>query len=266
MMHPQIESLQSLRRKFRPVAAAISATILLFSGIALADAPAAHHWTYSGETGPAHWASEDPAFATCGLGKAQSPIDIEKTKKLDLPPLEFSYQPTALRVTDTGHSMQLNYQPGSRLTVGGMSYELVQIHFHKPSEEHVHGQPYAMVAHMVHKNEQGDLAVVAVLMRAGATNAFLKPIFDNFPAPGQPESVVADQTVNAQSFLPTALGYYSFDGSLTTPPCSEHVKWFVLKSAVEISAAQINQFGSRYAKNARPVQPLNGRTVLESKN
>jgi carbonic anhydrase len=266
MMHPQIEFLQTLRRISRPVAAAVSATILLFSGIARADAPAAHHWTYSGETGPAHWGSEDPAFATCGLGKAQSPIDIEKTKKLDLPPLEFSYQPTALRVTDTGHSMQLNYQPGSRVTVGGTSYELVQIHFHKPSEEHVRGKPYAMVAHLVHKNEQGDLAVVAVLMRAGATNAFLKPIFDNFPAPGQQESVVAGQTVSAQAFLPAARGYYSFDGSLTTPPCSEHVKWFVLKSPVEISEAQINQFGSRYAKNARPVQPLNGRTVLESKN
>ena len=230
-----------------------------------AEGDKTQQWSYSGAYGPEHWATAEEAYATCGIGKSQSPIDIEKAIKQDLPQLEFSYQPSALRVTDTGHSMQVNYQSGSVLAVEGMRYELLQFHFHEPSEEQVHGRTYSMVVHLVHKNDQNELAVVAVLLQAGKTNTALKTIFDNFPIPGRTESIVAGQTVNAAELLPANRGYFSFDGSLTTPPCSEHVRWFVLKTPIEVSEAQIKQFADRYHRNARPVQPLNGRTILETK-
>jgi carbonic anhydrase len=223
------------------------------------------HWSYSGATGPEHWGEEDPSFALCGAGKHQSPIDIEKADTEALPPIQFMYQPVPLVVTDTGHSFQVNVPAGSGgIMVGGERYDLVQFHFHHPSEEQIHGHPTAMVAHLVHKNAAGELAVVAVLIKQGSPNAFLKPVFDHFPAKGTPESSLAGTTVNLTEFLPAQHGYYSFDGSLTTPPCSEHVRWFVLKSPVQASAAQVQQFAARYPHDARPVQPLNDRTVVQT--
>ena len=227
---------------------------------------AAPHWSYSGQTGPEHWGSEDPAFAVCGIGTRQSPIDIEKTSVKDLPELKFDYKDLALKVTDTGHSFQVNAAgDGGGFTVGGEHYDFAQVHFHEPSEERVHGQQYAMVAHIVHKNAKGELAVVAVLIRAGKENEFLKPIFDNFPGNGTHETEVAGKTINMGHLLPRLHGYYTFAGSLTTPPCSENVRWFVLKAPVEASKAQLKQFGARYAHNNRPTQPLNDRSVEETK-
>jgi carbonic anhydrase len=168
-------------------------------------------------------------------------------------------------VTDTGHSFQVNAAPGSGgITVGSDHYDLVQFHFHHPSEERLAGHHSAMVAHLVHKNAKGELAVVAVLIRSGAENAFLKPVFDNFPAKGSAEKSVAGATVDLGSFLPAAHGYFTFDGSLTTPPCSEHVRWFVLKDKVEASPEQVARFSARYPMNARPTQPLNGRTLEQT--
>jgi carbonic anhydrase len=240
--------------------------LIVGSGLAFAaDSPPAE-WSYKGATGPAHWGAEDSNYATCSSGKAQSPIDIEKTTKKDLPALEFDYHASPLTVTDTGHSFQVNYQPGSELKVDGEDYHLVQFHFHRPSEEYIQGRKYSMVVHLVHKNDKGDLAVVAVLLGKGKTNAFLKPIFDNFPPVGSKESVVKDQSIDVEDLLPATHGYYTFDGSLTTPPCSENVRWFVLKTPVQVSGAQIAQFSRRYAHNARPVQALHGRVILESNN
>jgi carbonic anhydrase len=231
-----------------------------------ADAPA-HHWGYSGENGPEHWAAMEDSFATCGVGKHQSPIDIKDAVKKSLPPIEFAYQATPLMVTDTGHSFQVNAAPGSGgITVGGERYDLVQFHFHRPSEESIDGRRYSMVAHLVHKNAKGELAVVAVLIRKGESNQFLKAVFDNFPASGKQESSVAGATVNLSELIPSKHGYFTFDGSLTTPPCSESVRWFVLKSAVEASESQIKQFASRYPHNARPTQPLNDRVIEETKD
>ena len=236
------------------------------SAAVLADEHAAH-WSYSGATGPEHWGSEDPSFAACGNGKHQSPVDIENPVAQSLPPIEFAYQAIPLTVTDTGHSFQVNAAPGSGgITVGGDHYDLVQVHFHRPSEEEIHGHPYAMVAHLVHKNAKGELAVVAVLIRTGKANAFLKQVFDHFPPKGTPEASVSGASLNLGEFLPPQHGYYTFDGSLTTPPCTEHVRWFVLKSAVEASAEQVQQFAARYPHDARPVQPLNDRTVAETRD
>jgi carbonic anhydrase len=243
-----------------------ASALAAWSTVARADEPHAH-WSYSGATGPEHWASEDATFAACGIGKHQSPINIVKTVREALPLIEFAYQPIPLTVTDTGHSFQVNAPAGSGgISVGGEHYDLVQFHFHRPSEEEIHGHRYAMVAHLVHKNSKGDLAVVAVLIHIGGTNAFLKSVFDHFPAKGTSESSVPGATINLNEFLPAQRGYYTFDGSLTTPPCSEHVRWFVLKSAVQSSAAQVRQFAARYPHDARPVQPLNDRTIAETRD
>jgi carbonic anhydrase len=225
------------------------------------------HWSYSGATGPEHWASEDPSFAACGSGKHQSPVDIEHAVVEPLPPIQFAYQPIPLTVTDTGHSFQVNAPSGSGgITVGGARYELVQLHFHRPSEEEIQGHRYAMVAHLVHKNANGELAVVAVLIRKGETNPLLSSVFEHFPAPGTSAASVPGAMLNLGEFLPQQRGYYTFDGSLTTPPCTEHVRWFVLKSPVQASAAQLQQFAARYPHDARPVQPLNDRTIEQTRN
>jgi carbonic anhydrase len=247
---------------------ALACGVALCVGVeAYAADAAAPHWSYSGETGPEHWGSENTSFAICGVGKHQSPINIEKAVVKDLPELKFDYKESALKVTDTGHSFQVNAESGSGgLTVGDDHYEFVQVHFHEPSEERVQGKQYSMVAHIVHKNAKGELAVVAVLIRTGKTNEFLKPIFDNFPAKGTAETNVAGRTIDIGKLLPKHHGYYTFDGSLTTPPCSENVRWFVLKSPVEASRAQLKQFSARYAHNNRPTQPLNSRVIEETKS
>ena len=248
-------------------AAAWLAAATLVAGASAVCAEQHAHWSYSGATGPEHWASEDPAFATCGSGKHQSPIDIENASVEPLSPIEFAYKPVPLAVTDTGHSFQVNVPPGSGgITVGADHYDLVQFHFHRPSEEEIHGHRYAMVAHLVHKNAGGDLAVVAVLIHAGEPNAFLKEVFDHFPPKGTTETKAPGTTLDLGEFLPQHRGYYTFDGSLTTPPCTEHVRWFVLKSPVQASAAQVQQFAARYPHDARPVQALNDRTVTETRD
>jgi carbonic anhydrase len=234
------------------------------SAAAQAGEPSAH-WSYSGASGPEHWAAEDPSFAICGTGQHQSPIDIKKAVAEPLPAIEFAYQAIPLKVTDTGHSFQVNVPAGSGgIRVGGEHYDLVQFHFHRPSEERIQGDAYPMVAHLVHKSAKGGLAVVAVLIRTGETNTLLKSVFDHFPSEGTKETSVPGATLNLNELLPRQRGYYTFDGSLTTPPCTEHVRWFVLKSPAQASAAQVEQFAARYPNNARPVQPLNDRTVAKT--
>src|SRR5277367_2077380 len=260
--------IKPMRLAPRQCGSAILAALLSAGAPTLAWADAApHHWSYTGTEGPQHWGEEDAAFAACGVGKHQSPINIEKAATKDLPAIEFGYQPTPLVVTDTGHSFQVNAAPGSGgITVGGEHYDLVQFHFHEPSEERIDGHRYSMVAHLVHKNAKGELAVVAVLIHKGPENAFLKPVFDNFPPSGTPQTAAAGGTLNLADFLPAKHGYYTFEGSLTTPPCSENVRWFVLKTPVDASSAQIAQFSKRYAHNARPTQPLNDRVIEQTKD
>jgi carbonic anhydrase len=244
------------------------ATFLTASGAAAQEGHGPH-WSYAGATGPQHWAEEDAAFVACGTGAArhQSPINIDGAVRKDLPPIEFDYRPTPLTVTDTGHSFQVNATPGSGgITIAGEHYDLVQLHFHRPSEETFQGHHYSMVAHLVHKNAKGELAVVAVQIHKGQENAFLKPIFDNFPAAGTQEKTVAGVSLDPGTFVPARHGYYTYEGSLTTPPCSEGVRWFELKTAVQASAAQLQAFALRYPHNARPTQALNGRSVAQSKD
>jgi len=222
------------------------------------------HWSYEGATGPQNWAKLEQDFSSCKLGHQQSPIDIRQTSKANLPALEFAYNPSPLKILDNGHTIQVNYAPGSSVAIEGKRYELLQFHFHKPSEEKINGRSYPMVAHLVHKNEEGKLAVVAVLFRKGAQNPLVQALWDALPKEkGEPQEV-AGVNIDIAKLLPASQGYYNFAGSLTTPPCSEEVNWFVLKTPVEMSEAQLKRFAHVYKHNARPTQPLNGRTVKES--
>lgn len=237
---------------------ALGAALLAGTAFA-ADTPA--HWSYEGAHGPRHWGGMQADYSACKLGHQQSPIDIRATKKEALPPLEFAYQPSPLKIIDNGHTIQVNVDGGSSITIGGQTYELKQFHFHRPSEEKIDGKSYEMVAHMVHKSAEGKLAVVGVLFTQGTESAFVQKIWDNLPTETGKEITVAGTTFNPIDLLPAKRSYYNFSGSLTTPPCSEGVNWFVLNTPVEVSRAQYARFGAMYPMNARPTQQVNGRPI-----
>ena len=224
------------------------------------------HWSYSGETGPDHWSELNPEFAACVKGRYQSPIDITVAEKSDLTPLQFGYATSPLTIVDNGHTVMATYAPGSTLTIGDAKYELQQFHFHHPSEERIHGKQSAMVVHLVHKDALGRLAVVAVLLKRGKANPLVETLWKHLPAEKEKTATFADVPIDAKGLLPSSLGYYTFPGSLTTPPCTEGVTWYVLKMPVEVSSSQLDAFAKLYPMNARPVQPLHDRKVLETKN
>jgi carbonic anhydrase len=224
------------------------------------------HWTYGGPAGPEHWGELEKDFAACQTGRHQSPIDVRGAKAADLPAIAFAYRAAPLRIINNGHTVQVNYAPGSTITVGGKRYELKQFHFHHPSEEKINGKGYAMVAHLVHAAADGSVAVVAVLLDAGTVeNPLVSRLWQNLPAHEGPEQKHDDVSIDVGGLLPADRGYYTFTGSLTTPPCTENVTWFVLKTPAPISQAQADAFGKIYPLNARPTQPLNGRDVQASK-
>jgi carbonic anhydrase len=223
------------------------------------------HWQYGkGHGGPVHWSELSPDFATCGVGKHQSPIDIKGAKKADLPAIQFAYQPGPLKIVNNGHTIQVTPPPGSSITVGDHKYELVQFHFHTPSEEAIAGKRAPLVAHFVHRDANGNLAVVGVLFDVGAENAPLKPVFAKMPAKPDTDVTLDDVKLDPTAVLPAKRGYYEFEGSLTTPPCSEGVRWLVLQKHSTLSKAQLTAFQKLYPDNARPLQPLNGRPVRAS--
>jgi len=221
------------------------------------------HWSYKGKEGPEHWAQLDPGYETCALGHAQSPIDISHATRASLPRLAFDYQASPAEVVNNGHTVQVNLANAGGIEIDGKPYRLVQFHFHTPSEEHIAGKGFPMVAHFVHQAADGRLAVVAVLFKEGEKNQALDSVFNAMPDKTGEKTELATNFA-PQTVLPQQQGYYAFAGSLTTPPCSEDVQWRVLKQPVELSHAQLAQFQHLYAKNARPIQALNGREVLES--
>jgi len=223
------------------------------------------HWTYEGKEGPKYWGQLDPAYATCAAGHAQSPIDIKHAKPAELPPLTFAYNSVPLNIINNGHTIQVNYAPGSTLTVGDKTFMLKQFHFHHPSEEHINGRGFDLVAHLVHDDGSGHLAVVAVLFNTGPSNALLDAVWRNIPAQTEKATDVPSVSLNVKDLLPTDHGYYTFPGSLTTPPCSEGVTWYVLKNESTLSPEQVAVFAKLYPRNARPIQPLYDREVLETK-
>ena len=225
----------------------------------------ASEWSYKGETGADFWGSLDPEFKACSLGRSQSPINIESSADSDLGSLELNYKDTPLKIVNNNRTIRVDYQPGSNLTLDNRQYELLQFHFHQPSEHLISGQAADMEAHFVHKNrETEDLAVLAVLMSEGKVNRALDRVWDKIPHGDRIEEV-SDLIINASNLLPENIDrYYCYQGSLTTPPCSEIVTWLVLKQPVEISKLQIDRFLEIIGNNARPVQPLNNRILSES--
>lgn len=241
----------------------IITSLLLATGFSAQASDQHAHWSYSGEHGAKQWGDMEPGFAECKLGKQQSPIDIRGVVKAELPTIGFDYKQSSAEVVNNGHTIQVNLAAGGSVMLDSGEYKLLQFHFHTPSEERIKGKAYPMVAHLVHKNAEGMLAVVAVLFKQGKENAALKAAFSALPAK-EGASTVLEGGINAADILPAKRNYYKFVGSLTTPPCSEGVRWQVLKQPVELSRAQIAAFQKLYKMNARPVQPLNGRRIEEN--
>jgi carbonic anhydrase len=224
------------------------------------------HWSYEGENGPQAWGKLKPDFNLCATGKRQSPINIEDGNTLQGPaePVQFAYVASNATVVNNGHTIQVDVQGDNSITVRGSNYRLLQFHFHTPSEEQINFKRFPMVAHLVHKNNEGQLAVVAVLLEEGATNPLIDKVWTYMPLDSGDRVRMPPGLLDLTELLPTDQRYYQFMGSLTTPPCSEGVLWMVLKKPVSLSKAQYKLFTQLYPGNARPVQPINGRPVREA--
>ncbi len=213
------------------------------------------HWGYEGAMGPDRWGDE---FPTCAKGKSQSPLNIKGPFEKAMFPVAPDYKNGPLKIVNNGHTIQVNVPPGSKLRIDSKPFELLQFHFHRPSEELVDGKPAAMVVHFVHKSSEGRLAVLGVLLKEGNENPGIKLLWQHAPAKegeAEPEGV----NFNPANLLPREYEFWSYEGSLTTPPCTEGVRFFILKSQVNIAKDQVEQFP--FKKNARPVQPQNGRAI-----
>jgi carbonic anhydrase len=227
-------------------------------------------WTYEGATGADHWSDLDPDYAACNAGKEQSPIDIRNPEKAELPAIRFEYKSGPLKyLINNGHTIRVNYhdapEHGNFLVVGGKRYQLMQFHFHRPSEEYINGTPYDMVIHLMHAASDGKAAGVAVFVKAGRANATVQRIWEHMPNIEGKEAEIAGVEINPAGLLPRDVAYYTSMGSQTAPPCTEGVTWFVLKTPVDLSAEQINAFAKLYPHDVRPLQPLNGRVVKVSR-
>jgi carbonic anhydrase len=226
-------------------------------------------WTYEGATGAEHWSELDPDWAACNAGKEQSPIDIRSAKKAELPAIRFEYKSEPLKyLINNGYTIRVNYHDaagsGNFMIVGDKRYQLTQFHFHRPSEEYIHGKPYDMVAHFMHQSSDGKVAGVTVLLKAGSANATIQQLWEHMPMTKGDEQEIAGTEVNPAGLLPHDTAYYTYMGSLTAPPCTEGVTWFVLKTPMEVSTEEISAFAKLYPHDVRPLQPLNGRVVQES--
>ena len=256
---------RNVRRVVIPNAVVVAGLLLVTAGFCGAQEQAPPHWEYQGKSGPSNWGKLDPRFRNCSTGHTQSPINISGAKKADLPALTFDYNAVPLNIINNGHTIQVTYAPGSSLRVGDSTYRLEQFHFHHPSEEHVNGHVYDMVAHLVHRDAENHLAVVAVLLQTGDANGLIGTVWQNIPKEQEKALEVPGVVLNVKDLLPADRGYYTFPGSLTTPPCSEGVTWFVLKHPVNLSASQLAEFAKLFPRDARPIESRNGREILETK-
>lgn len=218
-------------------------------------------WSYQGDTGPQYWASISKEFGACA-GFQQSPININHVYKAELSDIETNYNASHLNIVNSGHAIQVNYNVGSTMLFNGKQFKLKQFHFHTPSEHTLKGKAAPLEAHMVHKAEDGEIAVIAIFFQKGDKNKVVDRIWANIPQKAGAKSFV-DTKIDVNDLLPAIQAYYFYQGSLTTPPCNEIVNWIILKNKVSISEDQIERISSIIEGNARPVQPLNRRFVLE---
>jgi carbonic anhydrase len=251
----------TMMRTTAKILTASVSTVTLFSAVIAAETL---HWGYEGDAGPKSWGKLSPANAMCDLGKNQSPIDIRTPQHTSGNPLRPTYSAKAASIINNGHTVQIDFAPGSSLTVDNTVFELKQVHFHAPSENLIEGRSFAMEGHFVHADAKGNLLVVGLMFDAGDANSALARIWPELPAkPGAATRLAT--SVNAMEFLPAAMSYYRFSGSLTTPPCSEGVRWLVLKAPVSVSKTQVDAFHRAvHHDNNRPVQPLNGRVIIDN--
>jgi carbonic anhydrase len=233
--------------------------LLTFAGSAVAEESV--HWTYSGKHGPAHWGELSKAFATCSEGRSQSPIDIVDPIDADLEPIGLSYRGSTTAVVNNGHTLQIDVGPGNSLDIDGQTFELIQFHLHSPSEHRIQAESFALEVHFVHQNDRGELAVVAVLFREGPRSHGIATIEASAPAKvGTSKSL--DTSIADLKIMPEGGAHYRYSGSLTTPPCTEGVRWLVVKEAGAVSREQVEQFVKLIGEDARGPQPLNGRRVV----
>jgi carbonic anhydrase len=220
------------------------------------------HWGYEGDGGPEHWAELDEAYEVCATGLEQSPIDLANAVEQDVANITFRYQPSQINILNNGHTIQVNYDEGSSIEVNGETYDLLQFHFHMPSEHTLTGQEFPGELHLVHQSAAGNLAVVGIFLDEGSENSALLPVWADLPA-SESEVETTGKMVDASQFLPDDQKTFRYPGSLTTPPCTEGVSWFVMVEPVEISTNQVEQFKAIISVSNRPVQPLGERELTQ---
>jgi carbonic anhydrase len=220
------------------------------------------HWSYAGKTGPEHWDCLGDEYHLCGKGTSQSPVDIVSPISKDLPKLVFNYKPKSLEIDNNGHSIQVWADEVGSIKIDGEISKLLQFHFHTPSEHAIEGKRYAMVAHFVHQNDKGRITVVSTFFEIGKANPVIQTLFDEAPTSAGQTIKDCKSKIDINPLLPEDKSYYTLDGSLTTPPCSEGVRWILLKQPLSISAEQLVKYP--YPNSARPLQPLNDRKIYSS--
>lgn len=223
------------------------------------------HWGYIGATGPEAWGKLAPEYQACQAGTQQSPIALEQAIKADLAEFALNYQSIPLTILNNGHTVQVNAIAGNTLTLDGEVFELKQFHLHHPSEHTLNGKPFPMEAHFVHANAKQELAVVGVFLQAGAANPVWQTVLSAMPPQPTPAKTIGKTQIDLKQLLPSDRAFFRYFGSLTTPPCSEIVRWVVMETPVTLSQSQIQQFSALFPLNARPVQAMNRRFLLRSR-
>ncbi|MBB6444232.1 carbonic anhydrase [Bacillus benzoevorans] len=217
------------------------------------------HWSYEGETGPPYWGQLDPSFASCEKGREQSPIPIESSLKegqKELDAIKGQYQPAAVMLLNTGHAIQADVTaPNNKIRIDGKVYNLLQFHFHNPSEHKINGKQYPMEIHFVHQDEHQRIVVLGVMIEEGKENGEISALLKNLDHDRK-------MTIDIKKLIPSQSRVFQYNGSLTTPPCTEGVKWVVLNTPLELSQEQIHAFGEFYQNNNRPLQPLHKREIM----
>jgi carbonic anhydrase len=259
---PKVNRRQAVRLAALGMGGAVVAGAAMQMGFASAEEEP-EEWAYNGDLGPEHWGELSEGFLPCAIGEEQSPINVTNATAEDLGNIEFSYTAASpLQVVNLGHTVQVLFPAGNTILVDGVTYELKQFHFHTPSEHTIDGKESEMEMHMVHISAEGGIAVVGVMLNQGAENEALANVFHAMPVMEGPAQTVTG-SIDPNEVLPETRTTYRYNGSLTTPPCTEGVKWLLMTEPAEVSSEQYKAFAKIVKVNSRPVQPLNDRTLVE---
>ncbi len=234
--------------------------------VAVSDDHGAVHWSYEGAGGPANWGGISADYSACSVGNRQSPIDLSSDQTRDLSGIGFAYRPTTLAIVNNGHTVQVDHHGDSYVSIGRWPYRLRQFHFHSPSEHTIDGQYADVEMHLVHQDGQGRLAVVGVMIESGEHNPAFDEVWQRLPNQVGNPQVFEDAYIDPDGLLPDDRNFFHYNGSLTTPPCSEGVSWFVMSSPITMSPEQIAQFKQIVDDNNRPIQQRYGRVLYSTSN